>query len=91
MLASYLASSMGLVDGQRFIRLIRLIGHCGQQVKEYWGQGLATEAAIMLLRYGFATLQLERLVALAKPKNFASQRVMKKMYAISAKHPTSWC
>lgn len=71
----------------------RLIGHCGLEYlasldeveinyllrKEYWGQGLATEAAIMLLRYGFATLQLERLVALAKPKNFASQRVMKKI------------
>lgn len=45
----------------------------------YWGQGLATEAATVLLRYGFETLQCERLVALAKPGHFASRRVMEKI------------
>lgn len=71
----------------------RLIGHCGLEYlaslnsvevnylldRDYWGQGLATESAIALLRYGFETLQFERLVALAKPENLASRRVMEKI------------
>jgi len=71
----------------------RLIGHCGLEYlasldevevnyllgQEYWGQGLATEAANTLLRYGFTSLRFERLVALAQPENFASQRVMEKI------------
>ena len=70
-----------------------LIGHCGLEylaslnevevnyllAREYWGQGLATESAIALLRYGFESLQVERLVALAKPENLASRRVMEKI------------
>ncbi|NJM71656.1 MAG: GNAT family N-acetyltransferase [Scytonema sp. RU_4_4] len=71
----------------------RLIGHCGLEympslnevevnyllAREYWGQGFATESAIALLRYGFETLQFDRLVALAKPENLASLRVMEKI------------
>lgn len=71
----------------------RLIGHCGLEylatldeievnyllAREYWGQGLATESATVLLRYGFETLQFKRLVALAKPENLASRRVMEKI------------
>lgn len=71
----------------------RLIGHCGLEylaildevevnyllAREYWGQGLATESAMVLLRYGFETLQCERLVALAKLENLASRRVMEKL------------
>ncbi|MBR8839583.1 MAG: GNAT family N-acetyltransferase [Stigonema ocellatum SAG 48.90 = DSM 106950] len=70
-----------------------LIGHCGLEhvvslnevevsyllAREYWGQGLATESAIALVNYGFETLQLERLVAMAKPENLASCRVMEKI------------
>ncbi|MBW4498668.1 MAG: GNAT family N-acetyltransferase [Scytonema hyalinum WJT4-NPBG1] len=70
----------------------QLIGHCGLEylaildeievnyllAREYWGQGLATESTVALLRYGFETLQFERLVALAKPENLASRRVMEK-------------
>src|SRR5438067_603526 len=37
--------------------------------KPYWGQGLATEAAAAALRYGFDTLNLERIVAIARPEN----------------------
>lgn len=45
----------------------------------YWGKGLATEAAQASLRYGFETLKLDRIVALAYPENLASQRVMEKI------------
>jgi RimJ/RimL family protein N-acetyltransferase len=47
--------------------------------KLYWNQGLATEASIASLNYGFEILQLERIVAIARPENIASQRVMQKV------------
>ena len=70
----------------------QLIGHCGLQwlqntpeielayaiAPEYWNQGLTTEAARASVRFGFETLQLQRLVAIALTTNLASQRVMQK-------------
>jgi ribosomal-protein-alanine N-acetyltransferase len=43
--------------------------------KEYWGQGLATEAALAIADYGFEQLGLSRLICLIDPKNQASQKV----------------
>jgi RimJ/RimL family protein N-acetyltransferase len=71
----------------------RLIGHCGLHMlpegtdvevayalaKAYWGQGLAAEAARASLRYGFETLGLERIIAVAMPANTPSLRVMEKI------------
>jgi RimJ/RimL family protein N-acetyltransferase len=71
----------------------QLIGTCGFKVlentreiqigylllKSYWGHGLATEAAAAALKYGFEVAQLERIVAIAKPENIASWRVMEKV------------
>jgi RimJ/RimL family protein N-acetyltransferase len=45
----------------------------------YWGRGFATEAACASLRYGFETLKLERIIALAVRENVASRRVMEKL------------
>ena len=45
----------------------------------YWGQGLATEAARACLGFGFETLHLSRIVAVAVPANRASTRVMEKL------------
>ena len=47
--------------------------------KAFWGQGLATEAAGAILRYGFEQLQLRRLVCLVDPNNEASINVARKM------------
>ncbi|KAM3099346.1 GNAT family N-acetyltransferase [Phormidesmis sp. 146-35] len=55
--------------------------------RPHWGKGLATEAARKLVRYGFERLgrdpsrvsRRDRLVALAKPENLASRRVMEKI------------
>ena len=44
----------------------------------YWGQGLATEAALASVRYGFADLGLKRIIGLAMPENIASVRVLEK-------------
>ena len=43
--------------------------------REFWGQGLATEAAAGIVRHGFETLGLTRLVSLIDPENAASARV----------------
>ena len=47
--------------------------------KEYWGRGLAAEAARAFLEYGFNELKLEKVVAVARPENAASRRVMEKL------------
>jgi ribosomal-protein-alanine N-acetyltransferase len=47
--------------------------------RDYWGQGLMTEAAHATLRYGFETICLERIVAVAMPENTASRRIMEKL------------
>jgi RimJ/RimL family protein N-acetyltransferase len=44
----------------------------------YWGRGLATEIARACLRFGFETHGFGRVVALVRPKNAASRRVLEK-------------
>lgn len=77
-----------------------LIGHCGlffmpdvQETeiayaigKSYWGFGLGTEAARAVLRFGFETVQLARIIAVAFPDNTASLRVMEKIGLKYEKH-----
>ncbi len=52
----------------------------GYRLQEaYWGRGFATEAGRALLEYGFGTLQLPEIWAVALPENLASTRVMEKL------------
>lgn len=51
---------------------------------DYWGRGLATEAARASLRYGFEVLGLETIVALVLPGNAASIRVLEKLAMVRA-------
>jgi len=46
---------------------------------EYWGSGIATEAAHAILAYGFDQLELKRIIAIAMKENRASIRVMEKI------------
>lgn len=71
----------------------KLIGWCGLWVlketketevgyaiaKGFWGKGFASEAARAFLKYGFVELNLEKIVAVARPENTASRRVMEKL------------
>jgi ribosomal-protein-alanine N-acetyltransferase len=71
----------------------KMIGRCGLQYldntpevelgylldKAFWNMGLATEASLESLKFGFLELGLERIVAIARPENIASQRVMQKV------------
>jgi RimJ/RimL family protein N-acetyltransferase len=47
--------------------------------RDFWGRGLATEAARRSLRFGFEGMGLGRIVAIAQPENVASRRVMEKL------------
>ena len=44
-----------------------------------WGKGYATEAAEVLVRYGFEKKQLHRIAGTCMKQNAASQRVMEKL------------
>jgi ribosomal-protein-alanine N-acetyltransferase len=71
----------------------KFVGRCGIQPlhdtgqvelgyalhQEFWGRGLATEASLAALRFGFHTIGLERIVAIARPENMASRHVMEKV------------
>jgi ribosomal-protein-alanine N-acetyltransferase len=71
----------------------RLVGEAGLQLLEAgpdvevmytfgraaWGRGYATEAAVAVLRWGFAGLRLHRIVAVADPVNDRSLRVLEKL------------
>ncbi len=46
---------------------------------DYWGQGLATEAARACLSFGFDDLGLERIVSFTSPLNQRSWRVMQRL------------
>ena len=58
-----------MIDGQNEVEVAYLIK------KEYWGQGLGTEAAQAILDYGFEKLNLSRLICLIDEENLASIRV----------------
>lgn len=72
----------------------RLIGYCGffaqivdglEEIEigyrlhpDYWGQGLATEAARAVRDHGFDELKLPRVISIIHPDNVASKRVAEK-------------
>ncbi len=46
--------------------------------RSHWGQGLASELVLPLLRYGAKTHGMQRIIATVAPGNLASQRVLAK-------------
>lgn len=47
--------------------------------RDLWGRGLAPEAAAACRDYGFARLNVERLISLIRPANLPSRRVAEKI------------
>lgn len=47
--------------------------------RAYWGRGLATEAGVALVRFGFDCLGLSRIVSVVEVGNAASVRVLEKV------------
>ena len=60
-----------LADGPEIEVGYRFLQRC-------WGHGYATEAARAAIAFGFSELGLERIVAVTRPGNRASRRVMEK-------------
>jgi len=55
-------------------------GELGYAVRrEDWGTGYATEAALLMLGFGFQTLRLHRVQAACGPDNHASQRLLARL------------
>jgi ribosomal-protein-alanine N-acetyltransferase len=48
-------------------------------IRKYWGKGYATETAKAILKYGFDSLQLNEMYAIANIKNDASNTILKKV------------
>ncbi len=46
---------------------------------EYWGKGIATEVGIAVLKYGFETIQLDKIIGIAMPENTGSRKVLEKL------------
>ncbi|MHC4192802.1 MAG: GNAT family N-acetyltransferase [Planctomycetota bacterium] len=46
--------------------------------REYWNQGLMTEAIVEVIRFGFEKMQLSRIQGICEIANVASARVMEK-------------
>ncbi|CRK83394.1 GNAT family N-acetyltransferase [Neobacillus massiliamazoniensis] len=45
---------------------------------EYWGKGIATDAATLIIGFGFHQLKLHRIYATCDPRNIGSIRVLEK-------------
>lgn len=57
---------------------------CGLS-ESYWGRGIAAEACRAVLDYAFAALGLTRIVAVVKPDNRSSRRLIEKLHMLFEK------
>ena len=61
------------IDGKLEVEIAYLLD------KTHWHQGLATDAALGIMKYGFENLNLSRLICLMHPENLASRRVAERI------------
>jgi len=61
------------IDGRTEVEVAYLLG------TPWWGRGLATEAAGAIVEFAFATLEVDRLIAMVDPRNDASRNVATKV------------
>ena len=61
------------IDGKLEIEVAYLLD------RNFWHQGLATEAATGILKYAFGNLNLSRIICLMDPENIASQKVAQRI------------
>jgi len=65
-------------SGLKYLKEIKDVDLGFRFVPSQWGKGLATEAALASIRFGFDELELHRIVGLAEPENRGSIRVLEK-------------
>jgi [ribosomal protein S5]-alanine N-acetyltransferase len=83
-LFSVILKDGGLLVGDCGLEVMELLGETVAELgydfrSDYWGQGLATEAATAVRQHAFDTLGLPRLVSLIRVGNHASRRVAEKV------------
>ena len=61
------------LEGTDDVQVGYYLGHAA------WGRGVATEAATAAVRYGFEVLGLPHIVAVVRPENLPSQKVLAKI------------
>jgi len=59
-------------------------------IRQYWGMGYATEAAIGVYEYGKTKLKLKRFISLVEPSNLRSSNVVKKVGMKLEKETRRW-
>src|SRR5713101_7114725 len=64
--------------GLKYLEELREVDVAFRLMRTHWGLGLATEAALASVRFGFADLYLKRIIGLVMPENIASVRVLEK-------------
>jgi RimJ/RimL family protein N-acetyltransferase len=62
-----------MIDGREEVEVAYTIA------RDFWGQGLGTEAALGIAAYAFGHLSLSRLVCMIEPENQASVKVAEKI------------
>ncbi|WP_342443739.1 GNAT family N-acetyltransferase [Lysinibacillus sp. FSL K6-0057] len=56
------------------------VGEIGYIVNpDYWGKGVATQSAKLMITFGFETLKLHRICATCDPRNIGSAKVLEKV------------
>ena len=66
--------------GYNSFSIENLRGEIGYELgREFWGQGLMTEALTVIIKYGFSTIGLNRIQALVEKGNIASQKLLAKL------------
>jgi len=73
-----LIGNIGLIkDYMRENDSVRMLGYALGE--DFWGQGFMTEAAEVVIEFGFETMQLDLISATCFPFNVRSRRVLKKL------------
>ena len=76
--------------GLKYLEELGAVDVAYRLLPAHWGQGLATEAALAAVRYGFTNLALQRIIGLVMPENIASVRVLEKVGLRYAETVTFW-
>jgi len=79
--ACVLRSDQSLIGfcGLKYLEDLDLVDIGFRFLPEFWGQGLATEAATACIAFGFDVLKLREIIGLVLPENGASIRVLEKI------------
>ena len=76
--------------GLKYLKDLDEVDVAYRLLPRHWGHGLATEAALASVRYGFAHLGLKQIIGLVMPENVASVRVLEKTGLRYVETATFW-